>query len=553
VTILYISCLSCGEDNGCILILGSDGVIGRAIALQLAGSGETICEVHGRMDLDLRIPGALKSHFAEKRVTYVIFLAFEVGGSKYLSASGNAQIQLQQYNQMIYKEVFSFLDQKNVPFMFISSQMVLASKSTYGQMKLLGEELTLSRPLGVVVRLWNVIGWESPGMKAHVFVDWIDACLENHEVRSLSNGLEQRQFIHATDAAQFLITLMHHHYEEGLSSIPGPRGRERIIDVSSGTWHTMRAAARHLERIFNAINHPCKIEFRKDAPQSQSSICIQPNLTMPHGILSSSRSPFTASLQEGLKLILEEALMYHTKDLDRKKKIALIVMFDCQNGGQSAVEFGWKKFAVAQEMWGTCGDYDMFLVPHGCNCSELSASLCSQLKRKHGVHVLTIPECEEEESRLSPGCIVGTSRKIQKEWNIPWLLFTSEHTYYPKAVYLEANPEKTKSFPWNAVFTLADRIVKPCHQDNAVGMDARLIQSFHSRCESLSFTPSYDTIECISAKMFEEFVIIPADKLSGSTVNRNHIASSEPNTLCFEAPVRRSPMFFLSQSCNDDT
>eukprot|EP01028_Stygiella_incarcerata_P004728 TRINITY_DN20573_c0_g1_i1.p1 TRINITY_DN20573_c0_g1~~TRINITY_DN20573_c0_g1_i1.p1 ORF type:complete len:559 (-),score=123.11 TRINITY_DN20573_c0_g1_i1:345-2021(-) len=545
LTLFCVSRVACVEHDGCILILGSDGVIGRAIATQLSRSGETVCEIHGRMDLDLRIQGSLKSRLAETRVRYVLFLAFEVGGSKYLSASGNAQIQLERYNQMIYKEVFSFLDQKNVPFMFISSQMALASKSTYGQMKLMGEQLTLSKPCGVVVRLWNVIGWESPGVKAHVFVDWINACLKAHEAIPLTNGLEQRQFMHAADAAIFLIKLMHLHCNEGLSSIPGPFGRERIIDVSSGVWHTMRAAGRHLEATFQSFKHPCKIEFRNDAPQSASSICIQPNLTMPHRMFASTFPSPPAPLEEGLKLILEEALIYQTKRLEQTKEIALIVMFDCNHHTQSSNDVTWKKFSDAQEMWGRNGeDYDLFLVPYGCKKPSL-------VKSDPDVHVLTIPQCREEYG-LSPSCIIETSRLIHEEWSNPWLIFTSSNTYYPKYVYLEANPRKTVSFSRNAFFTLAGSVVKPCHWENVTAMEEDLVQMFHSMCQGEeSLSPKYDMIECISTKYFQDFIVISADSLRRDMGrNTSSQKSWENNSVCFGAPIRKSPMFYLSQSCD---
>ena len=69
-----------------VLVLGSGGLIGRALTNALKSEGYEVFEVKGRADLDLRVPGAL-ARFTSLNISFVYFLACDVGGSKFIDAA----------------------------------------------------------------------------------------------------------------------------------------------------------------------------------------------------------------------------------------------------------------------------------------------------------------------------------------------------------------------------------------------------------------------------------------------------------------------------------
>ena len=91
------------------------------------------------------------------------------------------------------------------PFLFATSQLA-GQPNGYGLTKLMAE--TWTRQLGgAVARLWNVYGWESPGIRSHVVTDLVLSGLQSGEIRLRTTGRERRRLLYKQDCAEALIRL----------------------------------------------------------------------------------------------------------------------------------------------------------------------------------------------------------------------------------------------------------------------------------------------------------------------------------------------------------
>ena len=124
-----------------VLVLGSGGLIGSEVTRQLRGAGYHVYEVTNRAHIDLRARGAL-DRFDALGVDFVFFLAAEVGGSKYIDAGVAAQqIAIVRSNLLMYETVFTWLGEREIPFVFASSSCVYQANSAYGTVKRVAEIL----------------------------------------------------------------------------------------------------------------------------------------------------------------------------------------------------------------------------------------------------------------------------------------------------------------------------------------------------------------------------------------------------------------------------
>ena len=89
------------------LVLGGSGTIGTALCRHLSGLGETVINLDLKNGFDLRTQ-SLDEYVG---VDYVWFLAWEVGGAKYLSNPAN-QYRILSDNSQICSRVFSFLEKE---------------------------------------------------------------------------------------------------------------------------------------------------------------------------------------------------------------------------------------------------------------------------------------------------------------------------------------------------------------------------------------------------------------------------------------------------------
>ena len=197
-----------------ITVLGSSGQIGAYLTKYLRDKGHDVREfdiVNGEDQDMTKIPNC-DLHARISTSEFVFFLAFDVGGSHYLQKYQHT-FKFIDNNTRMMANVFGYLEQYKVPFVFASSQMSNMSYSPYGVLKRVGELYTKSLS-GLIVHFWNVYGIEKDMEKAHVITDFIRKGFEslNDEgvgaVQMMTDGQEARQFLYAEDCCEALETVM---------------------------------------------------------------------------------------------------------------------------------------------------------------------------------------------------------------------------------------------------------------------------------------------------------------------------------------------------------
>jgi len=191
-----------------ITILGSSGQIGAYLTEYLRKRGHEVKEfdiVNGDDEDLTKIPNPKLMH-SIRMCDFVFFLAFDVGGSRYLKKYQHT-FDFIDNNTRMMANVFEYLKRYNKRFVFASSQMSNMSYSPYGFMKRVGEMYTKTLN-GLVVKFWNVYGIEKDHEKAHVITDFIRRGFEEGEFEMLTDGTEERQFLYAEDCCEALETVM---------------------------------------------------------------------------------------------------------------------------------------------------------------------------------------------------------------------------------------------------------------------------------------------------------------------------------------------------------
>ena len=126
-----------------ILVLGSSGQIGLHLYNYLKDKKYLvekfdICE--GKK-FDLRKKNNTLLEKSIKKSDYIFFLAFDVGGSKYIKKFQSTYKFLMN-NLKIIANTFELLSKYKKPFLFASSQMSNMTYSNYGLLKLIGDRIT---------------------------------------------------------------------------------------------------------------------------------------------------------------------------------------------------------------------------------------------------------------------------------------------------------------------------------------------------------------------------------------------------------------------------
>jgi nucleoside-diphosphate-sugar epimerase len=191
-----------------ITVLGSRGQIGFYLTEYLVSKGHEIYEVdvvNGEEQDMTQIPN---SDLEEKisKSDFVFFLAFDVGGSRYLKKYQHT-FQFINNNTRLMANAFGLLKKYNKRFVFASSQMSNMSYSPYGVLKNVGELYTKSLN-GLIVKFWNVYGIEKDYEKSHVITDFIRKGFETGVIDMLTDGQEEREFLYAEDCCEALETIM---------------------------------------------------------------------------------------------------------------------------------------------------------------------------------------------------------------------------------------------------------------------------------------------------------------------------------------------------------
>jgi len=191
-----------------ITVLGSSGQIGAYLTEYLRDKGHEVTEfdvVNGEHQDLTKIPNA-DLYRAIKYCDFCFFLAFDVGGSRYLKKYQHT-FDFINNNARLMVNVFGLLEKYNKRFVFASSQMSNMSYSPYGVMKRVGELYTNTLK-GLTVHFWNVYGIEHDPEKSHVITDFIRKGFEEGEFEMMTDGTEERQFLYAEDCCEALETVM---------------------------------------------------------------------------------------------------------------------------------------------------------------------------------------------------------------------------------------------------------------------------------------------------------------------------------------------------------
>ena len=238
-----------------ILVLGSAGQIGSHLVNFLKKKNYNVSEfdIETNKKEDLRLPNnsLLKKKIAE--ADYVFFLAFDVGGSRYLQKYQESY-QFIKNNLDLMSKTFELLKKYNKKFLFASSQMSNMNYSNYGILKLIGEKISKTTN-GLVVKFWNVYGLEKDISKSHVITDFILMAIKNKKIKMLTNGKESRDFLYADDCCEGLEIAMKKHTQfikQGIS-----------IDIASGKEIKIINIAKIIKKIFKKENIDIQIKSKK--------------------------------------------------------------------------------------------------------------------------------------------------------------------------------------------------------------------------------------------------------------------------------------------------
>lgn len=196
-----------------VLILGSSGQIGGHLTSFLKDRGYTVTEfdIENNPQEDLTIYGNQYLEYCVSQSDFVFFLAFDVGGSRYLKKYQHTYNFIHN-NSRIMVNVFEMLNKYKKPFIFASSQMSNMAHSPYGSLKNLGELYTKALN-GLIVKFWNVYGLEHDHNKSHVITDFIRKGFETGTIDMLTDGEEKREFLYAEDCCEALEIIMNNYKE----------------------------------------------------------------------------------------------------------------------------------------------------------------------------------------------------------------------------------------------------------------------------------------------------------------------------------------------------
>ena len=233
-----------------ITVLGSSGQIGAYLTEYLREKDHDVREfdvVNGK-DQDMRMIPNYDLHARISTSEFVFFLAFDVGGSRYLKKYQHT-FDFVNNNARLMVNAFEYLKKYEVPFVFASSQMSNMSYSSYGTLKRVGELYTETLG-GLIVKFWNVYGIEKDHDKAHVITDFIRKGFEEGDFQMITDGKEERQFLYAEDCCEGLEAVMEN-YKELKSTDP--------LHITNFDYTSILDVARIIEKEFKNIGKTVNI------------------------------------------------------------------------------------------------------------------------------------------------------------------------------------------------------------------------------------------------------------------------------------------------------
>jgi len=268
-----------------ILVLGSEGQIGSPFCKHAQQKGHNII----RFDKKISSIQDLSTMEGKKNLSkilnecdVVLFLAFEVGGSKFLQKADKTFSYISENVRLMENTFYSLLENKK-PFLFASSQMANMHHTNYGFLKDLGERYTRALD-GWICRFWNVYGYEDPNdPKSHVITDFIHMA-KTGTIITRTTGSEERQFLHTDDCSRALLHWCEHYLAYSKSE---------YIDITSFEWTSIAQVAVAVSELI-----PSKIVFGKNLDTIQVGVKNQPS-----DYIKQFWTP-QISLKEGIKKLI---------------------------------------------------------------------------------------------------------------------------------------------------------------------------------------------------------------------------------------------------------
>ena len=204
------------------VVLGGMGSIGQHLVRSLRSSGAEVLvfDLENGHDLRGQAPPL------PERDCYIWFLAWDVGGAKYLMDESK-QLHILHNNLELCQRVFTWIRARGFRSTFIGSQMA-GYDNAYGLTKMVGEYWATLTPECITARLWNVYCLEEPSQRSHVVTDLVHSGLEG-TVRCGTTGEERRQFLYVKDCIEGLL----HQRRTG----------QLLADITTGEWVTVRDLA----------------------------------------------------------------------------------------------------------------------------------------------------------------------------------------------------------------------------------------------------------------------------------------------------------------------
>ncbi len=246
-----------------VLVLGSSGQIGAYLSSYLKDKGHEVIDYDIELgpEYDLRVIPSSYFEGEVRKSDFVFFLAFDVGGSRYLKKYQHT-FDFIDNNTRMMTNVFRMLKKYEKPFVFASSQMSNMGHSPYGVLKNVGELYTKSLN-GLVVKFWNIYGIENDYEKSHVITDFIKKGFETGTIDMITDGTEEREFLYAEDCCEALDTVMCK-YSDFTS--------DNELHITSGVSTSILEIARQIQLYFGGIQKEVEIvpseakdEVQKDA------------------------------------------------------------------------------------------------------------------------------------------------------------------------------------------------------------------------------------------------------------------------------------------------
>ena len=274
-----------------ITILGSSGQIGAYLTEYLRNKGHQVTEFDKSnaswQDLTTIPNSALRSAISQS--DFVFFLAFDVGGSRYLKKYQHT-FNFIDNNARMLAGTFEYLNEYKTPFVFASSQMSNMSYSPYGVMKRVGELYTKSLG-GLIVKFWNVYGIERDMEKAHVITDFIHKGFKTGDINMMTDGMEEREFLYAEDCCEALETIMDC-YDQFSSTDE--------LHITTGVSTNILEIAQNIQSLFRSIGKEVKI-----SPSSSKDEVQKDARNIPDPYIRKWWTPKT-SIVDGIKKVFDE-------------------------------------------------------------------------------------------------------------------------------------------------------------------------------------------------------------------------------------------------------